>query len=252
MLQCQHREYGIQCTNQSIPSSSSCALHQRPARPAPPPNRQPEIASYDSDIPEAVDYEDDPGAGFCAAQTRLGNPCMASKRKGRPYCISHDPEFRRQHLINCQQGGINARRRREGIAALLDVDVVDLRTRRDIQALIDAVLRLELSGRVPATRTRTIARLISLAVRNFDGIPRANRLDGEVAMHDPGYYDTRNALDLEIEDIASALERGEATEADRSVRTRRSILEAENELRPRPKSARKALLDTLSNLATRP
>jgi hypothetical protein len=135
----------------------------------------------------SLDRHDPPSN--CTATTRLGRPCLANPRVGRPYCIAHDPEFRARFLEGSREGGLASGHARNA-AANLEVDGLDLTNRGGLQALIDVVLRLELTGQLSVRRSRSIGRLLALAVRNVDSPePRLSQWALGLGLASPGAPD---------------------------------------------------------------
>ena len=104
----------------------------------------------------------------CIALTAKGSPCRFKTAPDAPYCPNHDP--RNQAALSLQNRA-NARRLRPGPSSrLLDTSFA-LTDRLSIAAVMDVVLRLQLSGRISDARARTILRYCQVAARNFDRIP---------------------------------------------------------------------------------
>ena len=264
MLQCQQYDEGTQCPNPSTHASSLCYAHQqqRQARTSVQPPYGDRQGADSSPGAEGgphtpVDYVPDPNPTGCRAATTLGNPCRAPARRSRPYCVAHDPEFREQHLAHTRLGGVNSGRVRRS-AADLEIDSVDLQNRAAIQALIDSVIRLQLTGHLPASRARSLERLIALAVRNFDTPARETYLDAITDTHDPAtYYRTRTALDFVVDELGQSLRNAEVDDYARDVRfaaEKRKLIQ--EQLPPArafaPRNSRLGVMQQLAHLATRP
>jgi hypothetical protein len=141
----------------------------------------------------------------CQATAASGQPCRATPRAETGFCIYHDPEYAEQQRENVRAGGLASGIARQPLP-LADPETLDLSDRTGVQAVIDAVLRLELCGKIPPTRSRVIVRLLSLAVRNFDRAARTGYYDAVVAAHDPvAYRERRQALHDQIDEVADYL-----------------------------------------------
>ncbi len=128
----------------------------------------------------------------CTANSHSGLPCRFRVRPGVAVCFNHDPAqrlARRSAAVNAGRASGAARR---APAALLAETVLALTDRVSIQAVIDAVVRLELAGRIPPARSRNILRALSIAVRNFD---RSDLLGDSASSHrHHAYFDKVRAL----------------------------------------------------------
>jgi len=99
------------------------------------------------------------------ALNKAGKPCAFVARRASGLCINHDPAYHEQQRLNARKGAaasVATRRSRS-----IRVDAVDLSSRVRIQALLDAVIRLELLGRIPPSRSRNLIRALSLAGRTL-------------------------------------------------------------------------------------
>ncbi len=104
----------------------------------------------------------------CQAKTRRGTDCHAFRRDQRPFCVAHDPEYRDTLMENVHRAGrASVEARKPHALAFSELHHFDLSSRHTLQVAIDAFTRLELTGALPANRSRTIARLLSLALRNL-------------------------------------------------------------------------------------
>lgn len=101
----------------------------------------------------------------CAATTRKGTPCNFPAHHGTAYCINHDPAYKDKQRQNVLKGARNSRKARTRPS--LNLDHLDLTDRASIQALVEAIIKLEFEGRLPTNRARHIIRLLSLANRNL-------------------------------------------------------------------------------------
>ena len=141
----------------------------------------------------------------CRALTRAGQPCRATPRAGTGLCIFHDPVYAGQHRLNSREGGVASGVARQPLP-LDDPEILNFADRTGIQAAIDGVLRLELCGKIPPSRSRAVVRLLSLAVNNFDRAARDGCYDAVVAAHDPAAYrERRQAFHERIEDLVADL-----------------------------------------------
>jgi hypothetical protein len=112
--------------------------------------------------------EEDP-AGFhlptpCSATRNDGQPCGFAARRDSGLCINHDPAYAKQQRANVLKGSSHSRQARKQ-AAMLSPGI-DLFSATGIQAALDLVVRLELSGAVSSSRSRNLIRALSLASRN--------------------------------------------------------------------------------------
>jgi hypothetical protein len=154
-----------------------------------------------------------PLAAPCAATTRDGRPCRFPTRPGHPLCINHDPAFRDKQRANRAAGvsaATDARRRRARLranTALYDLDQWALVDRASIQAVLDAVIRLELAGRLPNNRARNLIRALGIAVRNFDE-PGGGPGKPRVFRHNLNRYRyARQTIDANLEALCSEADR---------------------------------------------
>jgi len=163
----------------------------------------------------------------CTALTKDGTPCRVASLRGASHCLNHDPGYQEEQQANSAAGG-----RASGVARRhlepVDLGFVNLTNRTAIQALLDALLRLELLGKLPTARSRMLVRILSLAIRNFDTAARMHHLDAQVATHDTNAYGrARRAFDLQIDDLISSLtlneivHLGHELEAETAHRTQR-------------------------------
>ncbi len=132
----------------------------------------------------------------CSAQNRKGKHCRFPARRGRGLCINHDPEYRQKQEENRLKGSKEAQRQRNRPPVTLAE--LDLSERSSIQALVEAVITLELRGSMSATRSRNLIRLLSIATRNL----RNSQL-GWVTHSDAsarhGYHRARTRLHAQLE-----------------------------------------------------
>jgi hypothetical protein len=202
-------------TGQS-PTANSPQTEARPSGSVPPRpslNRQSPIGNRQSAGPQGEsrvqqgDFisEKPLRAPHCTATTKSGETCRATPRAESGLCINHDPDYAGQQRENVRNGGIASGAARR--LFLDDTSNFTLSDRASVQAVIDAILRLELAGKIPPSRSRVVVRLLSLAVRNFDRPRREGYYDAVVATHDPQTYaERRQALDTHLGDIVQGLE----------------------------------------------
>lgn len=137
---------------------------------------------------------------LCSATTRSGNPCRFVARRESGLCINHDPAYAARQRENTLTGARASLDKRHEIAAqraevehrLLAPDPISLDDRAGVQAVVEAVLRLEITGGLSTTRARNAIRLLSIAVRNFDR-PVVQRSGTVYATshHDPDSFELR-------------------------------------------------------------
>jgi len=156
----------------------------------------------------------------CSATTLAGRPCGFSARHQTGLCVNHDPAYREQQARNRRDGvssSTQARQQRAHLrknTALYNLDRWALVDRPSIQAILDAVIRLELAGRLPNNRARNLIRAISIAVRNFDTPPHEAQ-HGRTSRHDLARYNhTRRTLDRHLDTL---LQEAEARDAARNA-----------------------------------
>jgi hypothetical protein len=152
----------------------------------------------------------------CDALTAAGAPCRFPPRLGATRCINHDPVYRQRQEQNRRAGVRNAatarahRARLRVDTALYSIDEWALADRASIQALLDAVIRLELAGRLPNARARNLIRALGLAIRNFDTPPK-ERHKPQAARHNlTRYYHTRRSLDNHLDELCAEAETRDA------------------------------------------
>jgi hypothetical protein len=103
---------------------------------------------------------------LCTATTRSGDPCRFMARRATGLCINHDPEYQEQQHANVRRATEAAIAARKLPPPVLED--LDLSTRAGVQAALEAVLRLEMQGKLPAHRVRNLIRGLAIAARNFD------------------------------------------------------------------------------------
>jgi len=146
-----------------------------------------------------------PATPRCTATTKTGEPCRARPLVDSSFCVYHDPDYAEQHRQNSQAGGVASGVARQPLP-LADPGALDLSDRAGVQAVIDFVLRLELCGKMPPSRSRPIVRLLGFAYRNFDRPARTGYYDAVIGAHDPATYrERRQALHDQMGELADSL-----------------------------------------------
>jgi hypothetical protein len=112
----------------------------------------------------------------CTAITRAGTPCRVAPRRHDPddeppneFCIYHDPGYRRTLRATTRRAGRASAESRFPTPDPLDEIMalpLDLSTRGSVQAAIDGILRIHLSGQLSPRRSGPILQLLNLALRN--------------------------------------------------------------------------------------
>jgi hypothetical protein len=151
-------------------------------------------------------------AAACTALTASGQSCRFPARRGAAHCINHDPAGRAEQALQRQratEAATRARRLRAELrttSALYAFDDWVLADRSSIQALLDAVIRMELAGRLPAARARNLLRALAIAARNFD-TPRRDGPAAAAARHNLArYHHIRQSLDARLETLLAEAE----------------------------------------------
>ena len=105
----------------------------------------------------------------CSALTKFGERCIAFPVRTSAFCVGHDPALREKRLEACSRGGRTTagRRRKERKAQDFIVASLTLSDRASLQEAIDAVFRLELTGKLPVARGRHLLRVLAIASRNL-------------------------------------------------------------------------------------
>lgn len=123
----------------------------------------------------------------CLATTRKGNPCRFRTASQASYCLNHR-EGSDTSAAGSHAGRASGQSRREPSINLLET-AIGLYDRPSIQAALDSVLRLTLSGAITPERARVAIHACSAAARNFD---TNDNLGGrKTADHDPTAYYTK-------------------------------------------------------------
>lgn len=128
----------------------------------------------------------------CTALKRDGSPCRFAARKATGLCINHDPSYREQQYENSRRGGRKTFAGRHVIP--IPLDQVDLTNRASVQAVLDAVVRMEILGVLPAARSRNLIRGLSIANRNLATGPFGKG-------HFEYYWKVRQELDALIRNL---------------------------------------------------
>jgi hypothetical protein len=119
---------------------------------------------------ETSEDEDDGGEWYwCHATTRRGKRCIAFPVKDSTFCAGHDPAMREKVLDAASRGGRTSARKRRDQARRLTFafENLALTDRANLQLAIDALFRLELTGQLPASRSRQVTRILAVAARNL-------------------------------------------------------------------------------------
>ena len=114
----------------------------------------------------------------CRAERADGRPCQALPVFPSRFCMPHDPAYAEQRHENAVAGGrASGVARRGGPLSSVELDFSE---RVGIQAAIETIVALELTGRISPARSRNVLRALSIARANFD---RSNnrRLDHDRA-----------------------------------------------------------------------
>lgn len=159
----------------------------------------------------------------CAAINKRGKRCRARPMRNAGHCVFHNPDTAQLQRRNQSAGGQASGLSRRASAKDIHVNALSLVDRRSTQALLDAVIRLELTGRLAPTRTRNILRAISIAVRNFD--PETVN----IGYYQPDYNFVREALDDFLEDACASADSHDAARQAQSIANAASLKRAVNE-----------------------
>ena len=105
----------------------------------------------------------------CRQLNKEGKPCGAYPLKGGDLCLYHEADAV-TNLREAQSRGGHANARRP----IMDLETLalDLHHRLDLQAILEAVLRAQLSGAIPARRCAQVLRNLGIAERNLANIHR--------------------------------------------------------------------------------
>ncbi len=123
---------------------------------------------------------------MCNATKKNGSPCGFHIAKGETVCINHkNPETVRRAAVRASRAAAIARQRNS--ASLIDA-AFSLHDRASIQATIEGLLRLHLSGALSAETTRQAVSICRLALVNFDR-PKETIGGWQAQSHEPsGHY----------------------------------------------------------------
>ena len=169
----------------------------------------------------------------CPAITRAGTPCKAPPLNDADHCLFHSPATAEAQHDSRRQGGIASGVSRRSGPADISPEAISLSGRPAIQALLDAIVRLELTGRLAPTRTRNLLRALSLAIRNLE-----ESAEAPPALEGPAYEGSRHALDTILEDVCDAAYRADAGRRAEvigdAVATKEGILRAVDEFSSKP------------------
>ncbi len=135
--------------------------------PAPPP-AEPSKRSTHAFSSQPTQEPDAPTPRYrpCSDLTDRGLPCRFPARTSSDRCVNHDPGYAATRRANAVAGGLASGQARKPIP-LSEVHL-DFLDRAGIQAALEAVVRLEMVGRISPARSRNILRALSIAQRNFD------------------------------------------------------------------------------------
>lgn len=104
----------------------------------------------------------------CGATTRSGRPCRANVRAGEGFCAFHHPRAARAVSEGRAAGG---RRSPYVMPAQADPDLssigLTLYSQSGIQASLEAIMRMILLGRIPASHAGILIRCFNVATRNL-------------------------------------------------------------------------------------
>ncbi|MGE0600863.1 MAG: hypothetical protein AB7J35_04095 [Dehalococcoidia bacterium] len=179
-MHCSAITLGRPCHSRAVTNSPYCAHHQPTTVEFPPPHAG-EEANNDAE-PTQDDATDQrkanaetrinnanlisPGFRNCQATTRHGKRCRVAPRRGETLCLNHRPGANPEAAIATAR----ASRKASPAIELLN-SVIALNDRTSIQAVLDEVIRLALSGRIDYKRARIVLQACAIAVRNFDPAP---------------------------------------------------------------------------------
>jgi hypothetical protein len=179
-----------------------------------------------------------PVAPRCTATTILGQPCRAFARRPprnsepgtqRSLCIYHDPSFAEDLRTNGEKGGRAYVKSHFGPPDPLDEIMslpLDLSTRGSVQAAIDGILRMHLSGQISPRRSGPILQLLNLAMRNVTASPSAVAFADSYNRATPQFLHTSKRA---IQHIANEDLRQRVNEISDIKSTRQAFLQANDE-----------------------
>ncbi|MFN0148002.1 MAG: hypothetical protein ACKVT1_15975 [Dehalococcoidia bacterium] len=130
----------------------------------------------------------------CVAFRRDGQPCAGRPRTGAALCPYHDPcnaaALREAGRKGGKASAAQRRAERARPPGPIEFDHIYTCDRDGIQRMLDALFRLELSGMLPAARTRNLIRLLETSIRNVAA--------GSSGVNAPGIGDLLRSLDNEV------------------------------------------------------
>ncbi|MEX0784985.1 MAG: hypothetical protein WD557_20305 [Dehalococcoidia bacterium] len=133
----------------------------------------------------------------CKAATSKGLTCRGPVDNDGDLCYFHDPAKADERREGARRGGIASGESRRNPRPLLEPRVATLTDPLSIQVLLDAVLRLEMLGKMTDARGKRLAKLLALAVKNV----------GRDGLDSAAYTARRNSLDSELSDVVRQYER---------------------------------------------
>lgn len=110
----------------------------------------------------------------CNALTNSGKPCKGRPLPGRPYCMSHDPEFADRRAEGQRKGGearANARRAARQWAA-----IGEQMTATDLPAILRACMMAVRDGTLEPSQAQAIANLAKTSVSITNEIELEERI----------------------------------------------------------------------------
>jgi hypothetical protein len=152
----------------------------------------------------------------CLASTRKGKPCRFPARRNASYCINHEPNANTTAAATHAATALSVARRKPS-AHLIDT-VLSFTDRASIQAVLDTLVRLVISGRISNERARIILRACSVAAHNFD--PALDTLTGPVPQQHEwfAYFDKVESLLTTVDPLLQeAAEHDAEAERDESA-----------------------------------
>jgi len=104
-------------------------------------------------------------ARTCEAPKLDGTPCRSFARTGRPFCLSHDPEFREELLKASRRGGIASHQRQ---CVPTGEPEIELRTAEDIRKCISGAVDKLAKGTIDRAVANGIMYGCQIALRAID------------------------------------------------------------------------------------
>lgn len=146
----------------------------------------------------------------CLATTRKGKPCRFRTSPDASFCLNHHAGADTTAAAS-RAAQVQVRARREPSINLLET-AIGLYDRPSIQAALDSILRLTLSGAITPERARVAIHACSAAARNFD--TNDNLAGRKTADHEPiNYYGKVRAV---LSSIDPLLQRANDFDTDES------------------------------------